>query len=330
MGKSKNYQSEVELQMLVVRAFNGVRMKSYRELTEGLCNVAYRIELEDGRAVVLKIAPGNTECQMSYEVNMMRAEVSAMRLAQDHTDILVPRVYYYDDTKALCSSEYFFMECLEGNSFSSIKETLSKEEMEAIEYEIGQTVRRIHNLQGEKFGLLGAKESWQSEFFAYFYQLMVGVLHDGLRKNVDIGADYEEVRNLLLRDQLVFEEVRNPVLIHWDTWEGNWFIKDKKLVGLIDWERAMWGEGLMEDRFRSHCKSESFLRGYGIESFTKAQKLRLAWYDIYLYIIMMIEGSYREYDNDGQYQWAKKLLLPIIDQVKNAKDFIDSEQCGTV
>jgi aminoglycoside phosphotransferase (APT) family kinase protein len=316
MGVTKNYQSEVELQMLVVRAFQGVRMKTYRELTEGCCNVAYFIELEDGRKVVLKIAPAKTECLLSHEVNIMRAEVSAMELVKEKTDIVIPKVYFYDDTKTLCCSEYFFMEYLEGSSFYSIKESFSTKEIEDVESDIGQILHSLHKIKGGQFGLLGAKESWRDEFFPFFYQVVVGVLHDGLKKNVDIGVDYEEIRALLLRDKAAFDEVITPVLVHWDTWEGNWFIQDKRISGLIDWERAMFGEGLMEDRFRSHCLSKSFLCGYGIETFTETQKLRMAWYDIFLHLTMMIEGSYREYDNDGQYQWVKKIFLPIVEKVR--------------
>lgn len=316
MSRLKNYQSEVELQMLVVHAFHGTRMKSYVELTEGFCNVAYKIELEDGRTVILKIGPKSSEFLMSYEINMMQAEVTAMNLVREKTDILLPDVYFYDNSKTLCQGDYFFMECLEGVSFNNIKDDLSNEEREAIDFVIGRNVNSLHKICGDKFGLLGAMESWQEEFFSFFYQLVVSVLHDGLKKNIDIGADYEEIRSLLLRDKAVFEEVKTSVLIHWDTWEGNWFINDLKITGLIDWERAMWGEPLMEERFRCHCLSESFLRGYGKVDFTKSETRRLAWYDIYLYLIMMIEGSYREYDNDGQYQWAKANFLAVIEKIR--------------
>lgn len=317
MIATKNYQTEVELQMLVVKAFQGIRMKSYRELTEGLCNVAYLIELEDGRKTVLKIAPKQEDNLMSYEINMMQAEVSAMELVHEKTNILLPKVYCYDESKTLCSSAYFFMECLEGSSLMAAKDIFSPEEIADIEYEIGKTIRSLHEIKGEKFGLLGAKEAWQEDYFTFFYQVMAGILHDGLKKNVDVGIDYNEVLSLLLRDKDVFEEVTTPVLVHWDAWYGNWFVKDKKIEGLIDWERALFGEGLMEDRFRSHCIREEFLKGYGISSFTKKQKVRMAWYDIYLYLIMMIEGAYREYEDDGQYQWVKKIFLPIMSKVKN-------------
>ncbi len=303
--------------MLVVKAFQGTRMRSYRELTEGCCNVAYLIELEDGRRTVLKIAPEKQDNLMSYEINMMLAEISAMKLVREKTDILLPELYYFDDTKTLCSSSYFFMECYEGSSLMAAKDMMTQEEIDGIEYEMGKIIRSLHQVKGEKFGLLGANESWQENFYTFFYQVMVGIIHDGMKKNVDASFDYEEIRTLLLRDKYVFDEVTIPVLVHWDCWYGNWFIKDKKIEGLIDWERALWGDGLMEERFRSNWMSEAFLKGYGIQSFTRAQKIRLAWYDVYLYLIMMIEGAYREYEDDRQYQWIKGIFLPIMNKLKN-------------
>ncbi len=35
---------------------------------------------------------------------------------------------------------------------------------------------------------------------------------------------------------------------------------------------------------------------------------RIYWYDVFLYLTMMIEGAYREYEDDGQYCWVKPLF----------------------
>ena len=51
----------------------------------------------------------------------------------------------------------------------------------------------------------------------------------------------------LYLDKTVFDEVKEPSLVHWDMWEGNVFVKEKHVLGIIDWERAMWGEAFMDD-----------------------------------------------------------------------------------
>ena len=45
-------------------------------------------------------------------VGMMAAEVRAMRLVREQTSVPVARVYAYDTSRTLCSSDYFYMEAL--------------------------------------------------------------------------------------------------------------------------------------------------------------------------------------------------------------------------
>lgn len=98
--------------------------------------------------------------------------------------------------------------------------------------------------------------------------------------------------------------------------DGNFFVKNGEITAMIDWERALWAEGLMEDRFRFHNKSRSFRTGYGIEQLTKSQLVRSRWYDVYLYLIMMFEGTYRHYDNNDQYNWVSTLFSAVWPEIK--------------
>ena len=50
------------------------------------------------------------------------------------------------------------------------------------------------------------------------------------------------------------------------------------------------------------------LKGFGQNSFSEDELKRLRWYDIILYLTMMIEVFYREYDDKGQYFWAREML----------------------
>ena len=75
----------------------------------------------------------------------------------------------------------------------------------------------------------------------------------------------------------------------------------------------MWGEPFMDDRFRYHNRNQAFLRGFGQTEFSEAEKRRLRWYDILLYLTMMIEVFYREYEDDGQYRWACGMLKEVYD-----------------
>ena len=308
MGITKNVQNWEAIADMAKRAFPEKELKNVIELTEGMCNAAYLVEFSDGSRSVLKIAASGNEGLMSQEVNMMDAEVEAMRLVREHDAMRVADVQYYDTSRTLCSGKYFFMEALEGQSLSSLRESLSEEEKSRLYFEAGQMSANLTKIQGEKFGLLGDKEHTYDSLFAFMYRLVSDVLQDARRKDVKITVPDEEILERLKKDSELFEEVKVPTLVHWDMWEGNIFVKDGHVSGVIDWERAMWGESFMDDRFRRHTRNSDFLKGFGKESFTKEEQRRISWYDLYLYLVMMTEGSYREYEDDSQYRWVKPLF----------------------
>ena len=136
-------------------------------------------------------------------------------------------------------------------------------------------------------------------------------MEDGISVSVSIGVPYDEILERLTKYKKYFEEVTTPQLIHFDSWDGNIFVKGNELVGMIDWERAMWAEGLMEDRFRFHSVTDGFLKGYGAQILTQSQQIRCMWYDVYLYIIMMIEGTFRHYETNDQYNWVNGLFKQV-------------------
>ena len=86
---------------------------------------------------------------------------------------------------------------------------------------------------------------------------------------IDIIYDEQTFLNKLENDKSAFETIHNASLVHWDMWEGNVFIKDGHVSGIIDWERALWGEPFMDDRFRIHNRGKHFLEGFGQTSFSE-------------------------------------------------------------
>lgn len=308
MGITKNVQTESKICQMVSVAFPQKQMQSFSELTEGMFNVAYRVQFTDGSQSVLKIASGSNEGLMTNEVNLMDAEVKAMRIVRENKIVKVAEVEYYDTSKTICSGNYFFMEVLDGQSYFSAIDSFTEEEKSIINYEIGQVERKITSICGQKFGLLGDVENRYNSLFDFVYQLISNVLVDAEKKNVVIGVGKDEILAKLTKDRHVFDEVTQAKLVHWDMWEGNIFVKDKHICGIIDWERAMWGEAFMDDRFRRHTRNVDFLKGYGQDCFTREEMCRLCWYDVLLYLTMMTEGAYRDYEDDGQYQWVKPLF----------------------
>ena len=304
MGVTKNIQSRETIEKIIGNAFPGKKITVYTELSEGLCNIAYRIEFSDGSKSILKIAPQYNSTLLRNEKCLMNAEVNAMKLAENIGDVRTAKVQYYDTGKTLCTGDYFIMECLEGESLVSIKDTLSEEEKDQIYSEVGNIVRDIAKIKGEHFGQLYDGAERFDRLYDFVKMLIRNVLADASEKDILIGVSPEEILSLLDAHKDVFGEV-SPVLVHYDLWEGNIFVKNGHVCALIDWERALWGDVLMEDRFRRHSVNDAFLEGFGQTGFSEAERKRILWYDIVLYLGMMTEGKFREYPDDSQYRWIK-------------------------
>jgi len=304
---TKNRQSEETIINMARVAFPAKTVSTIKELTEGMCNVTYHVGFTDGSESILKIASRDKRGNTSNEINLMRAEVEAMKLVTDRCSFKVADVQYYDDTKTICDGDYFFMEKLTGDNYFLVKDSLSKETTTKIDTEIGEISRELANIHNTRFGFLGDDKRYDS-LYEFVKQMLSNLISDAEKRNIDIVQDGQTFLHQLEDDKAAFGKVKSASLVHWDMWEGNVFIKDGHVSGIIDWERALWGEPFMDDRFRMHNRGEHFLEGFGQTSFTEEECTRLCWYDIILYLTMMIEVFYREYEDKGQYDWAKEML----------------------
>lgn len=313
MGITKNKQTKDSIIRMAKAAFPQRGIPQITELTEGMCNAAYELIYEDGFRTILKISSPIKTGFMTNECNLMEAEVKAMKIVAEKTEIKVATVYKYDTTKELCDGDYFFMESLEGTSWISAIDSLGEEINSKLRMEVGKLQKQLSEITGEKFGLLGEHTHQFNNLYEFAYFLISNVLSDAVKRDVEIGVPRDEILAKLSRDKGFFEAIKTPTLVHWDMWEGNIFVKEGNITGVIDWERAMWGEPFMDDRFRYHNRHDDFLKGFGISEFSEDELRRVYWYDILLYLTMMTEVTYREYEDDSQYQWVK----PMFDRIWN-------------
>ncbi len=311
MGITKCLQSKENIFRMSEAAFPESGVPQIEELPEGMCNAAYKLTFSDGFQTILKIASPIKEGFMTNECNLMAAEVKAMELVNKHTDIKVAKVYAYDTTKTLCEGDYFFMECMEGVNWYMAYDSLNEEVKAHLRKEVGKVQKKLTEVTGEKFGMLGDTEHPFDTLYEFVSYLIGNVLADAERRNVEIGVSKAGVLAALVADKECFDEVKIPSLVHWDMWEGNVFIKDGTITGIIDWERAMWGEALMDEPFRHHKRNPELLEGYGVKELSRSELRRIFWYDVLLYLTMMTEVFYREYEDDGQYHWTKGLFEEV-------------------
>ncbi|MFN8473009.1 MAG: aminoglycoside phosphotransferase family protein [Anaerolineae bacterium] len=317
-SKTKNRKTPEQIARMVERSFDGPTLAAgddaVTELKEGWFNAAYNVRLSDGRDVILKIAPPKDAEVLAYEQNIMATEVTAMRLASQNPAIPVPEIYHFNTARDVCDSDYFFMEKLRGDNYEHVKKTLPPTMKTEIDRQIGAIVREINDFTGEYYGYDGNSALRGGTWREAFIKIMESVLEDGRRKSADYGYDIGEIRDAILKHASSLEEVSTPRLVHWDAWDLNFFVKDGKVSGILDFERALWADPLMEAQFRALAYGgiSDSMRGYGKTTFTREEDQRCHLYTLHLALVMKTECYYRNYDTDYVSNQATKLMVPTM------------------
>ena len=322
-SRTKNKKTREQIESMARRAFNGLGLaagaEAVTEMKQGWFNAAYNIRLADGREVVLKIAPPQGAEVMLYEKNIMATEVACMRLVRQNPAIPVPEIYFFDQSRDLCDSDYFFMEKLYGDNLEQVMSSLPAETQASIDFHIGEIVRQINTFPGTYFGYDGNPDLRAATWKEAFIKIVEAVLEDAARKNVVFDYSYADLRAALHKHAPALEEITTPCLVHWDAWNPNFFVQDGRVTGIIDFERALWAEPLMEAQFRAVFFGQGItnsLKGYGKTAFTFAEQERNYLYSLHLALVMHTECFYRNYDTDEIFNISKAFIGGAMEGLK--------------
>jgi len=275
------------------------------ELTAGWYNTVYDLQLSDGRQIALKVAPSPEIQPMRCEIGLMRTEVEVMQRLAD-VGLPVPTLYAYDSSRELIGSEYFLMSVLSGQPYLGVKKTLSARECDAIESELGSMNRILNTIEGQGFGYYAQETHRSPSWPTTFYGLVADVLEDGRARGLTLTVDLDEIDRRVQDALACLSEVTQPCLIHWDLWDGNVFVERGKISGIIDFERALWADPLMEYYFSRQVVSPAFLRGYGRSVAAPSERRRRALYDLYFDLVLVTECEYRFYQDADHVRWTKR------------------------
>lgn len=289
-----------------------------RELKEGYFNIAYQVRLSD-RDVVLKIAPSPETEVMTFEKNIMFSEVDSMKMVAQRTEVPVPEVLFYDSSRDVTDREYFFMEMLDGKSLSSISDVLPEEQKQRIYYDMGRYTAMLNGITGERFGYYGQPDRQGEDWYEVFRDMLRDPFADAERKGIAMPVREDETLELLEWDRALLGAVETPRFVHWDIWAGNVFIADGQIRGIIDFERCLWGDPLLEVGFRCYEQNSAFFGGYGIKGLSREEKRRARWYDVYLALLWCLETDYRGYDNRDFYHMGCRSVLSGLEELRGAK-----------
>ena len=319
---SKTAITQQQAASIVDAAFEGqVSLVSMRPCEEGWFNAVHRLGLSDGRDVILKVAPLATVRVLRYEYDIIRTEVDALRLVAERTTVPVPRVLRWDPTSDLVPSPSILMEACPGTLLSELRPTLDPEAAAHVDGQIAQHLAAMNAIEAPAFGRPAAVSAQHPTWSAAFTHLVDDVLADGRDAEVELPTTTDDISALVQAAAGDLDAVGTPRFVHWDLWDPNVFVDPDTLdvVGIIDFERVLWADPLIEGQFLGKRSNDSLVEAYGTPLFDEPGAVeRRRLYDLYLYLVMLVECAYRNYGTDDIEQLARACLPVVLDEIHHA------------
>jgi aminoglycoside phosphotransferase (APT) family kinase protein len=316
---SKTRISREQAEAIVALAFGeSVTLLGFEECDEGWFNAVYRLELDDGTRSILKVAPPPSVRVLRYEHNLITSEVQALRLVREGTDLPVPAVLAWDDSCQVLPSPWFVMEHCEGTLLSSLRPTLDPDAQHVVDAQIFRHLASMNSITADSFGRLDATATHGSTWSRAFTRLVDDVLIDATEAGVQLPISTTAFADLVSSQTAVLDMTAEPHLVHWDMWDPNVFVDPITLevVGLIDFERVLWADPLMEVQFTCKRAHEPIFDAYGQRLFEQPHAVtRRQLYDLYLYLVMTVECAYRNYPTNDIENFARPILSAVIDEL---------------
>ena len=316
---SKTRLRPAQFEAIVERAFGGaVSLASVDECTEGWFNAVHRLSFDDNRTVVLKIAPPPSVRVLRYEADIIRAEVDALRLVREQTDVPVPEVLVWDDSGAVVTSPYFVMSACPGALLSERRGDLDETAAWEVDRQVVGHVGAMNELVGQAFGRSAPAAPRFDTWREAFGSLVLDLLADATDVDVDLPVAAGKLAAIVESHLDALDAVTTPRFVHWDLWDPNVFVDPatNEVVGIIDFERVLWADPLMEAQFTNKRKHDRVVDAYGRRLFDEPGALeRRRLYDLYLYLVMLVECSYRNYPTSAIENLARACLPPVLDEL---------------
>jgi aminoglycoside phosphotransferase (APT) family kinase protein len=289
------------------RAFGpGIQVVSARELSGGTFNRTFLIAFLD-QQVILRIAPPTTADVAWHERQLMRREhhIQPFFAAVAH---FMPRTLMTDFTQQLSACDYVFQSFIEGERWEDIADSFTTEESEHLWEQFGRITRTIHDTAGTSFGgpyPMTEYRTWSQTILDRFERVIAAMN--------EVQLDLTDIQSIFTAAQdhtTMLDEIQQPHLLHGDLWLFNILIgrsaAGPNIVGILDADRAWWGDPLADWTMFVLAKSESsetkpshdqFWRGYGEIEQTTGIEFRKAVYEA-MHVGTALEWAKRNHDDD--------------------------------
>jgi fructosamine-3-kinase len=275
-------------------------------LTGGTFNSVYRLRFSDRPGLVVKLSPDPDGAAMTYEQGLVETEAQFYTLAAGRNGVPVPDVVALQDLEPnLGGGQVLLVTELPGSPWYG--SGLAATDRGGLRADLGRLAASLHAVTGPGFGYLsestGALTScWEEAFTA----MIDAVLADAERFGAELPVPAQQVRRSLGACSKDLAQVEVPSLVHFDLWDGNVLLdlaEVPRISGIIDGERALWGDPVMDFAsaalFGEIREDGDFIDGYEssgrVMPLDESARRRLLLYRAYLGLIMAVEPIPRGY-----------------------------------
>jgi aminoglycoside phosphotransferase (APT) family kinase protein len=205
----------------------------------------------------------------------------------------VPALVDSDADGATIGRPYMLIELVPGETLEKVLPTLDPEEKRAMLEEVGEVVGTLHAHVGTGgFGWHGTAPSWSTGLMEMFESLLA----DRTDLNIELDAPNEQIFGLVENAAQLLDEVDQPDLVHWDLGEPNILVDrqdgEYRVSGIIDWERALWGDPDCDLACFQHARS-SFWTRYWRGAPEGRRAIRQQVYRLFFWTVMLVEEPLR-------------------------------------
>jgi aminoglycoside phosphotransferase (APT) family kinase protein len=231
-----------ELLAMCRRAFGPTtEVLSAVELSGGLYNNTYRVDIGHRRPVILRVAPSPSK-QSRLERELMRNEYASIPFFAPLAGMM-PNILFADWTRDIAGRDYMWQTLLDGVPAREGLNAYARSRWSAFFEQLGRIARTIHNIRGPEFGRIAGPHH------ATWSGAVLTLLEDTVRdlEDADLPAtDVHGVLAIAARHAAILDEVTEPRLLHGDLWVPNLLLTpgapEPTIAGFLDHDRALFGD----------------------------------------------------------------------------------------
>ncbi|KAF3905603.1 hypothetical protein AA313_de0209939 [Arthrobotrys entomopaga] len=304
-----------DAQRIIDAAYHGERqLIDFQDISNSLFCPQYLFTLDDHSQLLLRLAPPSDVRVLQHERDVLTGDYEILGLIrQNAPEVPVPEVVMHCEGggELLFGAPFLLTTYIPGVPLDLVRHDLPDEVLSMVDYNLGQHARRISRIQNSHFGLAGNASagkkmytSWRSAFLSIFEAIMRDA------EDLFISIPYEVLRWHVGRLSYALDDVKVPQLVCYDLCEAHRAIVDERtgrLNGLLDFERAIWGDPLMETSFGE--PSLAFLNGYGGNPLGSPNaRARVLLYTLYYSIRGVVEVYYHGLGHEYEIKARRSLV----------------------